>query len=144
MVDKNGEEIFRIPDNVLKSKRYLGFKRRNITEAIISFIISAFLIYQISFVMRVKIIFIICVGASVAFINLIGIKNQSISEIILNFIKYKKQKPVLHLRSVKYAKSKKTTVNKKGEFITTLNESIAEKYIRLAKEKFEEYKENKK
>lgn len=79
-----------IPENVLQGKRILGFKPRNFAEGIVSALITALLIRQISFVNKVSLIIIICVGLAVFFLNAWGIKGQSITQVISHFIKYRK------------------------------------------------------
>ena len=56
---------YRIPDNILESKRIWGFRKRNWIEGIICACIVGYIIYKISFVIRVKIILIVILCASI-------------------------------------------------------------------------------
>lgn len=88
----------RMPDNVIESKRYFGFRRRNWIEGIICVFIAGFIIASIPFVTRVKIIFMICICGPLLLLNLIGLKDQSISEIFLNLKNSISLKGRYHLR----------------------------------------------
>lgn len=123
-----------VPQNVIgSSKRILKFPQRNWIEGIISVAVVIWIIWQIPFVLRVKIIVAACTGIAVLLLNLIGVRNMSISETCINLYKYISESQPMHLRSIKYAK-KQSFNDKTGEIKVTLNESILERYIRIGKE----------
>lgn len=139
--DEDGVDIYHIPQNIFESKRILGYRRKSWIEGAAWTCLTTFIICQIDFVIRVKLIFIICIGISVIIINLAGYKNQTFSELFLNYLKYKSEKSELHLRSIKYEKKTVNKLNEKGEFVTTLNESYLDTIIRVIKEKYTLIKE---
>ena len=142
MSNKDNEEdpiFYPIPQNVLgSSKRFLNFPQRNWIEGIISSAIVAWIICQVPFVNRVKIIVVACVCVAVLIINLIGIKNMSLSEVIVNFYQFKKEQRNYHLRSIRNAKKQKFN-EKSGKITVSLNESLLEKGIRVGKEKYKNF-----
>lgn len=135
-MDKNAEERdmqIRTPDNCLKSKRYFGFKIRNIIEGVILTLLVSLGIFQIPFVPRVKAIFIVIIGLVVLLISCNGIKNQSVTELLQNFYENSKSKKIYHLRSVKYAK--KQNKFKLSNAKIAVKQSNAEKAFDTVKEK---------
>ena len=72
----NDERLYEwsIPDNVLESKRILGFRPRNWIEGLICAGIIGFIVVNIPFVLRVKLIFLVCLcnTASSAFIAVVS------------------------------------------------------------------------
>lgn len=139
--DDNGEPIiYFIPENILQSRRIMSFRRRNLIEGAISAVALGLIIYQVPFVPRVKAIITVCMCLAVFVVNLLGIKNMSISEVVSDFIYYKKHKALYHLRSINNAK-KISRNSKTGRVATAVNESGAEKIVRIAKEKYNSYKE---
>ena len=96
MADNNKTSLYEyiIPDNILSSKRILGFRRRNWIEGLIMAFAVGALIYFIPFVTRVKIIFIVCICLPILIINLIGIRDQSFTEAILNIKQAKRNGPI--------------------------------------------------
>ena len=132
------EEIY-IPENVLQSKRYFGFRRRNIIEAIVITGLTVYGLIQIPFVTRIKVIICVAVGIAVFLACCAGIKGFSPTELLSLMIKDSKAGKEYHLRSVKYAEKKpKFQVNEKGEVYA--NQSYAEKTIGFVKEKIKEFK----
>ena len=130
---------YRIPDNILESKRIWGFRKRNWIEGIICACIVGYIIYKISFVIRVKIILIVILFASILLINLVGIKDQSLIEGIMNFIKACKLSKKYHMRKPNEERSEKS-----GMAQSNTNNiggvSIADRVADFIKAKFKEYK----
>ena len=127
-----------IPQNVTQQRRIMGFRMRNIIEAGVMAGITAFLIHFIPFTTKVGIIFTVFTAGSIGILNLMGIKGMSITETIINIIISSKTKYKYHLKSIKDTRKKKDefkTVNTN----TVLNESLAEKGFRLAKEAIKKY-----
>ena len=89
-----------IPKNVLQGKRIMGFKYRNIVEGAIDALIVFLLLLQIQFVLKVKLIVFICIGLVVFFGNCFVIKDQAISEFLLNFLRYRNFLRTYHYRRV--------------------------------------------
>lgn len=131
---------FVIPDNVLESKRILGYRSRNWIEGLICAGIVGFIILQIPFVLRVKLIFLVCFCGPILLLNLIGIKDQSIFEIISNFNTAKANKGEYHLRQPneeEHLKSKKMSQSYSG---VGNGESAADKLGDFFKTKLAEFK----
>ena len=131
-----------IPDNVLESKRIFGFRRRNWIEGIICAGIVGFFIALIPFVIRVKLIFIVCLCGPVLLLNLVGIRDQSVFEVMLNIKTAKANKGEYHLRR----KNEEERYNSRG-VAQSINgvgngDSAADKVADFAKKKYSEFKEH--
>lgn len=131
----------RIYENILKSKRYIGFRLKNIIEGMLMASVVVFIILQIPFVPRIKIIFCIILGLTVFLLCCVGLKGLSPSELVFNIIAYIKTPRTWHLRSIKYAKRRNKQQLSQENVYT--NQSAAEKLYTLAKRKYREFKEHK-
>ena len=131
MASQEENRIDRIPKNVIQSQRLLGFGKRNWLDAVIMTLLLIFLIGLIPFVTKVRIIVTASIAAAVILLCLLGIKGMSISECIVNIFISRPTKHQYHLRSIRYV-SRKTSRSVTAPRV--INESIAEKGIRLAKE----------
>ena len=88
MADQNNY-IF-IPKNVVQQDKILGFRKRNLLEGVIETALWTWLMFQIPFILSVRWIMIIVIGAAILFLNFKGIKGNPISSTIFNFFKYRK------------------------------------------------------
>ena len=122
-----------IPNNIVKSQRVLGFQKRNIADGIVSAVIVGLLIKLIPFVTRVQIIVTVGVCGSLFVLCLFGIKGMSISEYLINVFISMATRHKYHLRSIRYIK-KNSSSSKFGQNTKVLNESIAEKGVRIARQ----------
>ncbi len=122
-----------IPQNITSQRRILGVKLRNWIEGGIAAGIVALLIRLIPFETKVGIIFTVFIAGSVLILNLLGIKGMSISETVINLVISSRTKHKYHLRSIKYVRKRK---EEESDYTAKvhLNESIAEKGLRLGKE----------
>ncbi|ADL36373.1 hypothetical protein bpr_IV008 (plasmid) [Butyrivibrio proteoclasticus B316] len=132
---------FQIPDNVLDSKRVFGFRPRNWIEGIICAGIVGFIIAAIPFVLRVKLIFMVCLCGPILLLNLVGIKDQSVFEAIMIFRQALANKGEYHLRSANHEERYKS-----GRMAQSVNgigngDSAADKVAEFVKAKYEEFKE---
>lgn len=134
-MNENNDELWStiIPTNITQSKRILGFRMRNIIEGIIAAIIAGFLINFCNFVPRVQAIVTVGVSGSFFVLNLLGIKGMSYTESLINLFVSRGIKKEYHLRSIKYVK-KQTEFSAFNGQTKALNESLAEKGFRKAKE----------
>ena len=139
----NDERLYEwsIPDNVLESKRILGFRPRNWIEGLICAGIIGFIVVNIPFVLRVKLIFLVCLCAPVLLFNLIGIKDQSVFEAIMNFKQARDNKGEYHLRRPDNEERYKS-----GRVAQSINgigngDSAADKDAEIIKTKYAEFKE---
>ena len=87
----------RIPKNVMKGKRIVGFKPANLKEAVIEIIILVFIMFQIPFVTKIRWILIICVGAFIVLVNYIGFAGFSIFQTLYYYLLYRKE-----MKSISY------------------------------------------
>lgn len=122
--------------NIISRHRIWGVGKRNIIEGAISTIIADLIILAIPFVSEVKIVLLISVSAVVLIFNIRGICNRSVSEIIIDEIKYQNRKRELHLRGPEYVKEKTTSYG--GGYS---DQSIAEQAIGKIKERIDEFLE---
>lgn len=134
--DVSQREI-KIPENYSAQKKFANLvKTRNLIEAAIWFVIVGGYIYKTPLLFKVRIILIVSIGGSIAIFNLIGIKNMSISQFIIAYIKFLRGKKNYHLRSVANVECTKITQITK---YTKENESVAELLIRKFKERRRRY-----
>ena len=130
-----------IPDNILESKRIAGFRLRNWIEGILCVGIIGFIIVQIPFVLRVKCIFLVCVCGPILLLNLVGIRDQSIFEAIMNIHTARANKGEYHLRRPGNEERYKS-----GRVAQSINgigngDSAADKVAEIVKAKYNEFKE---
>ncbi len=88
MADQNSF-IF-IPKNVVQQDKILGFRKRNLLEGVLETAAWTWLMFQIPFIISVRWILIIVIGAAILFLNFKGIKGNPISSTVINFFKYRK------------------------------------------------------
>jgi hypothetical protein len=139
----NEERLYEytIPDNVLDSKRILGFRPRNWVEGLICAGIVGFIVVNIPFVLRVKLIFLVCLCGPILLLNLIGIKDQSVFEAIMNLRQANANKGEYHLRRPDNEERYKS-----GRVAQSINgigngDSAADKVAEIVKAKYNEFKE---
>ena len=139
----NEERLYEytIPDNVLDSKRILGFRPRNWVEGLICAGIVGFIVVNIPFVLRVKLIFLVCLCGPILLLNLIGIKDQSVFEAIMNLRQANANKGDYHLRRPDHEERYKS-----GRVAQSINgigngDSAADKVAEIVKAKYNEFKE---
>ncbi len=128
-----------VPTNVLQGKRILNIRLRNVIEAGIWVVIVFFLVSFIPFVTRVRIIVTVCLAIAVAGVNLMGVKDMSLSEVVLNFIHYHVHGHKYHLRSIDNAEEKK---DNNGKIATQASENLAQRIIGTVKERIDEFLED--
>ncbi len=129
-----------VPDNVLESKRILGFRRKNLFEGLILTAITIAIIISIPFVKRIKVIFVIIVGGAVLALSAVGIKDMSFSELCIAIYNNIRLQKIMHMRTIdKAGKPEKYEINVNSKY---MNKSAAEKTFDFLKEKFYEFKEN--
>ncbi len=139
----NDEKLYeyQVPDNILESRRVFGFRIRNWIEGLICAGIVGFIIMQIPFVARVKLIFLICICGPILMLNLIGIRDQSMFEAIINIHISRGNAGEYHLRRPGCEER-----NKSGRMAQSVNgigngDSAADKVADIFKEKYKEFKE---
>lgn len=121
--------------NVLGFKRYGSFHLRNIIEGVFCSSIIYWIIEQIPFVPKVKIIVTICLIAAVMLVNIKGFKNQSLSEVLINMMLEKKNDKDYHMRCINDEEIKSQ------EYSETAGEkSIADRIAIWTKEVYRHYK----
>lgn len=116
----NTREIY---DNVISLNRILNIRIRNIVEGAVLCFIVCYLICQVNFVTSVKVLFCIIFGGVAFAFSCAGIRNLSLSEYILDKIRFKTRRKVYHLRQIQDVKKPVFTSNRNGENLT-LAESV--------------------
>lgn len=136
------EEVYeyQIPDNIMESKRIFGFRRRNWIEGIVCAAIVGLIILQIPFVLRVKIIFLICVCVPILGLNLMGIKDQSLFEAIINLKQSKTNSGEYHLRRCDHEEKFKSKGVEQSVNGSSERTSTAEQVTKFIKDKTERFK----
>lgn len=110
MESKDKLYTVRIPGNVINGKRHMGFRGRNIAEGVVLALIVYFIISQIPFVLRIKIIFSAVLCFSSFIIGCVGIHKRSITQYLYDYYQFKNEPKTYHLRSVKYKANKKNRI----------------------------------
>lgn len=99
--------IYQMNKNVVQQGSFLGIPYRRWIEAIVFASIGAGIICIINFTALVK-----GIAGTMAFVSLFGIflrgiMNRSITEVLIDEIKFQKNKRVLHLRGPEYVRKKR-------------------------------------
>lgn len=140
MAEEEKEELSTvIISNILKSDTILGIQKRNWIEATVFAAFTAIIISPIPFVSDVKgVVLLMCCGMTF-YIGLKGIKNRSITQIILAERRFRKNRKILFLRSPKYARENITFKNDE----TTLShfQKFQQKYKDRLDDFIEQYSE---
>ena len=132
---KNRETgFYHIGKNVVNSNQIMGYDKRNWLEAFLFAGCVIFIISLIPFVRDIKIVVTIFFSILTFFFGLIGIKDRSITEIIIAERKFRKKKRKLHLRSVDYAREK-------GAYYEGSDTSILERYTIRIKSSIDKFVE---
>lgn len=126
----------RIPFNAFQKGKILGIDIIRWIEAFIFLIIIGLIIWITPFVIKIKVICLIVIGASIFALSLHGIKNRSITEIFIDIVVDKKNKRKYSLGSV--SDERKRNVYDEAQFA---NESNFEKAIRLIRKGIRELDE---
>lgn len=119
-----------IPDNILQGKRIANLIRpRNLAEGVAWCLFLIYVMFKIPFAPMFRGIVIIVLGVAILILNCIGIKNQSFSEAVINFVRIRKHLKEISYRRVNNVSKEKEPVIKNGH-ITTGKETIASKWYK--------------
>lgn len=119
-----------IPDNILQGKRIANLIRpRNMTEGIVCCLLLIYVMFQIPFAPTFRTIVIIVLSVAILILNCIGIKNQSFSEALINFVRIRRYLKEINYRRVNNVSKENEPVIKDGR-ITTGKETIASKWYK--------------
>ena len=96
-----------IPNNFGHDGRYvyimgLRVSIRKIVEAAITFAVIGYLISLTPFIQPIRLAATIVLGGGVALVALIGINGESLSQFIVSYIRYRKNRTIYHLRQPGY------------------------------------------
>lgn len=89
-----------VPPNRANTQRIGIFMIRNIIEAVLFTLPIEIIILLIPFVFKVKLFLMITLGLMVIILNLIGIKNKSVTEAFTRWLSHRKNKKAYRLGSV--------------------------------------------
>lgn len=123
---------FTIPENFMQVSRFFGFRIRNIIEAVISALVVGGIVSFIPFVLKVRIICQVVLGASVGLRFLIGQGERSMSEFIIDYVRYRQRAKRLHLRTVQHEPTGAVAVDESGKRLSYA-EMAAKKVIDAGK-----------
>lgn len=96
---------YQLTPNVIESGTLLGIPHRNWIEAVASSLIAVFIITAIPFTPVYTGVLCIMVSSALIAINLKGIQNRSVTQMIVAEISFLKNRRILHLRGPEYAKT---------------------------------------
>lgn len=111
-----------VPKNRSTTQRIGLVKTRNIVEAVIVTGTICVSICIMPFILKAKIIFCLVFGGIAAILNLIGIKNRSVTETIWCFIKHESGKRALRLRSVNDERIKESKSKEKSGYYKKISD----------------------
>ena len=136
--EKNAPITYSFTDNVIKKGVFLNNPTRNWIEAALSTAFVLWVINSIHFTGIVRLIASLTFGGATFFFMLKGIKNRSVTEILIAEIKFRRGRRKLHLRGPEYKRQKKDFSSMEGG-----NESIAQRYWKEWRQKLLDFaKEN--
>lgn len=115
------EQQYAIFKNVLRKGLLLNIPYRNWVEAVIFSFFGVCLVCLIPFVKKVKITVCVIVVILIFFASLRGIKNRSITQIVIAELIFKRRRRRLHLRTPEWQKQTRQEIN--------TNESLAESVV---------------
>lgn len=133
---KEEPQIMIIHDNVIQNNKVLNIEKRNIAEALLFTILFCFIIASIPFVLKVKLIVCVIGGGSIFYANIVGIKNRSITQFIIDYVLFKKNSKKASLRSAKDGKIRSKSDTEKD---SVTNKSYFEKIFEYGKSRYEEF-----
>lgn len=123
------------PDNILQGKRIANLIRpRNLAEGVVWCFALAYIFHQIPFASLFRWILIIVLGATALILNCIGIKNQSFSESVINYIRIRKHIKKISYRRMNNVKKENEPLIKDGH-ITAKRETIAAGWLKAITKK---------
>lgn len=93
--------------NIIRQGELLGFPRRNWIEGLAFGGIAIAIINHIPFTDLARVVFIVLWGGAATVFGIRGIKNRSVTEMIIDEIKFIKNKRKTHLRGPEYVRTKK-------------------------------------
>lgn len=126
------EKIFTtlITKNVLRQGEFLGIPKRNIAEAVLAVVAFITFLFVVPFSSIVRNVSILVYGIPIFIFFLHGIKNRSVSEIIIGEVRYLRKRRALHLRGPEYVrqpgKSASGNETKRSDF-QGISEMVKEK-----------------
>lgn len=113
------------PDNILQGKRIANLIRpRNLTEGAAWCLFIAYVFIKIPFAPLFRWIMIIVLGSAALILNCIGIKNQSYSEAVINYLKIRRHTKQINYRRISDVCKEGDPIIKDGH-ITARKEAIA-------------------
>lgn len=118
------EYTFYIEQNFMQLTRIFGFRIRNIIEAAASAAIVAYLITFIPFVIKIMILCQVVFGLSIGAFVLIGIRGRSITEFLIDFIRYKMSARKIHLRTVQHDPGRSYELDESGERLSYVEQAM--------------------
>lgn len=107
-----------IPENIIKGKRIMGMKPRNLIEGGIAALITALIIAIPPFVPKIRWILIICVGLYVAGLCILGIHAQAPTEFVKNYLSYRRYTKMFHYRRITNDPDYKKAISDEGKILT--------------------------
>lgn len=138
MDDKHMQELETHPifPNVLEKKKCGLFAWRNVIEGIVCVVIIILIVRIIPFVDRVAIILGFLWSLAALAICLRGIHNRSVTQFLVDYISFKKNRVKYHLRSVDEYENKQLKEERRRETskLLTVVDRIKEKYYSLTEE----------
>ncbi|MGF7010526.1 hypothetical protein M2146_001050 [Lachnospiraceae bacterium PF1-22] len=132
----NEDELYEyyIPDNYGSDMGNIGgFKIRNLIEAAIAVVIAAVLIWGSPFILKIRIYSIFTVALLLGAFFIAGIKDESVTQFIFNYLKY-----VLNRRVYRRERPSETALYEDKEEQSAMTK---ERTKQNAKEKLEKIKE---
>ncbi len=123
-----------ITQNVINQNDIIGIPRRRWIEAIVFTFLFIMIISLIPFTSVVKNVILLVFGGGLLFLCLHGIKERSITEILISEIKFQKKKRILHLAGPEFKRQKGVAAGGQNSDM-----SDAERLMLYVKEKINDF-----
>lgn len=135
MADKEKNfATYPLSKNIIRQGVILGYPVRNWIEGIVFGGIAIFIIQHIPFTTLANFVFTILWGGAATAFGIRGIKNRSVTEMLIDQVKYIKNKRKAHLRGPEYVRNKKEFKEYNIKYST-----VAEQLLAGAREKLLEF-----
>ncbi len=106
MTDEDDITLYHLTKNVIDKTKIFGFPKRNLMEAAISLVLLILVLFLIPFTTIVRVIAFLVFGTALFVINLRGIHNHSITQIMIAEYKFRKNRRILRLYGPEWKRKK--------------------------------------
>lgn len=134
MKDEQDERLYYLSKNVIAKEKFFKFNKRNLIEAIVSFLVLQLILEIMNFTGIVRIFVTIIIGTALVWFMVKGIKNRSVTQILMAEYQFRKRKRELCLRGPEWKR-------KEGayKYAESRDEAALRKFVATAKNRLDEF-----